>query len=522
MQNNYFFLRQLTFALRPHLINFTIVTCFTQEKDELIIGCTNNTDEFYIKAILSPQFTALTFPTAFNRARQNSTNLFPDIIGKKIINVVRNLNERSFYLELEDDLSLLFKLFGNRSNIVLFRQDIPVTIFQKKFCKDLDLRLSQMNRSLVLDKNVFLNAALPLQKLVPTLGDLPLKYLSQLGYDTADKEKQWQLLEDLLTKLNNPGTYFIIRLEHRLRLTLIDIGEIQNTFTSPLEALQEFVRLYLTEENFQKKYHQVQQELKKKLEGSRNFLEQVEYKILELEYDESYAQTADLIMANLSHIPPYATEVEVYNFYTNQQVTIKLSNKDSPQKQAEKLYKKHKNRQIEIRYLTERALAKKTEISNLERLLQPLAAIQTNRELKAFLKGNNFLIKEQKTEEQSLFREFATNGFKILVGKSAKNNDILTQEHTFKEDLWLHAKDVSGSHVVIKYQAGKAFPEQVIEKAAQLAAWYSKRKNDSLCPVTYTPKKYVRKPKGAAPGAVVVEREKVILVKPGNPFKQLN
>jgi len=520
VHNNFFFLRQLSAALKQKLVGFTIAACFTQEKDELIIGFTNHAEEFYIKAILTSQFTALTFPSAFNRARQNSTNLFPDIIGKEIIDVVQNQNERSFYLELTDKLALLFKLFGNRSNIILFQEDLPVTLFQKKFTKDLDLRLSRMNQALVLEKDFFLQSDLPLQKLIPTLGDIPLRYLNQQGYETANKEKQWDLLQNLLAQLENPGNYLIIRLDHRLRLSLLPLGEIQHTFTSPIEALPEFVRLYLTEENFLKKYQQVQQVVIKKLEGSRHFLDQVEYKILELEYDTSYAQTADLIMANLSQIPAHAIEIEVYDFYNNQQKIIKLSTKDSPQKVAEKLYKKHKNRQIESRYLIERAAAKRTEITLLESLQNRLQSIQTNRELKAFLKENDLLVKEQKEESQSLFREFEETGFKILVGKSAKNNDILTQEHTYKEDLWLHAKDVSGSHVVIKYQAGKVFPEPVIKKAAQLAAWYSKRKNDSLCPVTYTPKKYVRKPKGAEPGAVVVEREKVILVKPENPFSQ--
>ena len=102
----------------------------------------------------------------------------------------------------------------------------------------------------------------------------------------------------------------------------------------------------------------------------------------------------------------------------------------------------------------------------------------------------------------------------MFIGKNSKNNDLLTQKHAFKEDLWLHAKDVSGSHVIIKYQSGKKFPKPVIEKAAQLAAYYSQRKTDSYCPVMYTPKKFVRKPKGAAPGAVIVEKEEVILVEP--------
>jgi predicted ribosome quality control (RQC) complex YloA/Tae2 family protein len=68
--------------------------------------------------------------------------------------------------------------------------------------------------------------------------------------------------------------------------------------------------------------------------------------------------------------------------------------------------------------------------------------------------------------------------------------------------------------VVIKYQAGKKFPVMVIERAAQLAAFYSKRKTDSLCPVIVTPKKFVRKPKGYPQGAVMVDKEEVVMVEP--------
>jgi predicted ribosome quality control (RQC) complex YloA/Tae2 family protein len=100
------------------------------------------------------------------------------------------------------------------------------------------------------------------------------------------------------------------------------------------------------------------------------------------------------------------------------------------------------------------------------------------------------------------------------VGRNAENNDKLTLKHAHKEDLWLHAKDVAGSHVVIKHQSGKQFPKEVIHRAAELAAFNSKRRTDSLCPVICTPKKYVRKRKGDPPGTVVVEREKVIMVEP--------
>ena len=120
-------------------------------------------------------------------------------------------------------------------------------------------------------------------------------------------------------------------------------------------------------------------------------------------------------------------------------------------------------------------------------------------------------------QQKSLpYKKFNFMNYDILVGKSAAGNDILTQKIARKDDLWLHARDVSGSHVVVKNLPGKQFPGELIKKAAELAAFYSKRKNDSLCPVIYTLKKYVRKPKSMAPGKVKVEKEKVILVEPKN------
>ncbi len=117
-------------------------------------------------------------------------------------------------------------------------------------------------------------------------------------------------------------------------------------------------------------------------------------------------------------------------------------------------------------------------------------------------------------DAQAPFKEVLLDGFRILIGRNAKNNDLLTQRYAYKEDLWLHARDVSGSHVVIKYRAGKTFPKNVVERAAELAAWYSRRRTDSLCPVIVTPKKFVRKPKGLAEGQVLVEKEDVVLVVP--------
>jgi len=124
-------------------------------------------------------------------------------------------------------------------------------------------------------------------------------------------------------------------------------------------------------------------------------------------------------------------------------------------------------------------------------------------------------LKRDDEEEESLpFKKILFDGFEILVGRNSRSNDEMLQKFTHKDDLWLHAKDVTGSHVVLKYRSGNNFPAYVIERAAEIAAYNSKRKTDSHCPVTYTPRKFVRKQKGLPPGAVIVEKEKVIIVTP--------
>jgi predicted ribosome quality control (RQC) complex YloA/Tae2 family protein len=104
----------------------------------------------------------------------------------------------------------------------------------------------------------------------------------------------------------------------------------------------------------------------------------------------------------------------------------------------------------------------------------------------------------------------------LYVGKNAKNNDELTMKFAKPNDIWLHARGVGGSHCVIRVD-GSEPSKSIIKEAAAIAAFYSKAKTSNLAPVAYTYKKYVTKPKGANPGAVVVRREEVVLVEPYKP-----
>ncbi len=209
--------------------------------------------------------------------------------------------------------------------------------------------------------------------------------------------------------------------------------------------------------------------------------------------------------------------MEVFDFYKEAPLRIKLNPQLSPQQNAERFYRKAKNQKIEEQKLLQTIETKENEWLRLQTLLQSLDECHDFKSLRRWAKQHGFA-GQSKADESLPFKRFEYKGFQIWVGKNAKSNDLLTQRFAHKNDLWLHAKDVAGSHVVIKRSGQKQIPRNVIEKAASLAAYYSKRKTDSLCPVIVTEKKYVRKPKGLAPGQVIVDKEEVIMVAPA-PFE---
>ncbi|WP_205502569.1 NFACT RNA binding domain-containing protein [Rufibacter psychrotolerans] len=517
MHQNYYFLRQLARQLDSHLRGYTLQAAFSQEKDELMLAFYKGEEEFYLKAIQTSTFSSLQFPRTFHRAKQNSVDLFPDLLHQQVLEVRAHRQERSFYIRFTQERVLLFKLFGNRSNVVLFVDGEATELFHRKLSKDLELDYRQMDRDVLLDKELFLEQPQNLRKLLPTLGEVPGLYLQEKGYDTLSPEEQWEQVQEMVALLENPTAYYLTYLHKQFRLSLLPVGEIQETWADPISALNAFVPQYRAQEYFQKNYSAVHRQLSKQLDGAQKIWWQIQEQLEKWDHGTPYAQTADIIMANLTNIPPGSKEVELYDFYHDTHRLVSLKSTETPQKTAERLYKKAKNQKIEHRLLEERAARKEQEVTRLSALLQQLESIETAPQLRTFLKQN--APSQAVTQVDLPYHTFELMGFKILVGKNSKANDKLTLKHTHKDDLWLHAKDVPGSHVVIKYQAGKAFPAPVLEAAAQLAAFYSKRRNDSLCPVLYTPKKYVRKAKGAAPGSVIVEREKVLLVKPENPFR---
>ncbi len=474
----------------------------------------NSKESFFIKADLQPEFQCLSFPEKFNRARKNSIDLFSETLMRRVSSVRQFTNERSFAIELDGDFAIVIKLHGPRANVVLYSNALPVDIFRNNFPADLQVKWPELDRVIDWSKENFMAHQEDLKSQYFTFGTAIWNELSSRGFNNADFEARWSILQEMLSYLQTPEIS-VLEEGRSVALTLFRTGAEAKSFTDPTKAINEFYYRYVTTLAFHKEKTFLTSHLQGKLKQASTFLEKNHSKLAELTGSHHYQQWGDLIMANLNNIRQGQDHISVENFYDDQKmVTIKLKPDLLPQKNAEVYYRKGKNQSIEIRNLEESIAHKEKEVRQWQLQLNTVMEAKHSDDLREI--GREFREKSSERElKQSLpYREVEFKGFQIWIGKNAGANDQLTLKYSFKEDLWLHAKDVAGSHVLIKFQSGKTFPKDVIERAASLAAYHSKRKNESLCPVVVTPKKFVRKRKGDPAGAVVVDREEVILVEP--------
>ncbi|MFZ1807845.1 MAG: NFACT RNA binding domain-containing protein [Cyclobacteriaceae bacterium] len=509
MHNNFYFLRQLSTALNKKLAGFSIVSCFSQNKDELIIELNNEKESFFIKAHLL-SFACLSFPNQFNRARKNSVDLFDEIILKKFIDVTQFENERSFALNFEKGYSLVFKMHANRANVLLAKGQQVVQIFRNQFTADNDLSFSELNRTIDWTKEHFIQNRANLKQIYPTLGKVVWSYLDEKGFNTENHDQSWKLLNEVLQLLQKP-TFYLVSLNDQIRLSLLAFGEVIKEFNDPIEAINAYFFLYTSTGGLQKEKNTLRKQLTSTIDSCQNYILKNQKKLDEITINTQYKTWADILMANLHRVERGNKKVQLEDFLGNE-ITIKLKPDLNAQQNAQIFYRKSKNQEIEIKKLTTSIKGKKGEIEKASQQLDLLNTISTLDEFRSHFKSAQS--KPSKKAEPLPFHTVEHMGYQIWIGRNAINNDLLTLKYAHKDDLWLHAKDVSGSHVVVKNQSGKIFPKEVIERAAELAAYNSKRKTESLCPVAYTLKKYVRKRKGDPAGAVVVEREEVIMVTP--------
>lgn len=516
MHTNYYFLRQLVRAIRPDWEQAVINEAYTQEKNELIFHATSPSgNPLYLRAYLSPSFCCLSFPEVHHRARKNSMNLFSEIEGQSIQAIRMYENERAFALEFRNELTLVFKMFGNRSNLVLFTGDQVKEVFRSDLKNDYSLTKA-LDRPIQRSFDIFQELQGDYLTLYPTFGKRVKQFLREKGFDQYDLKEKWTLLQETEQRLNHPD-YRIVK-EEEIYLSLLP--EEGTIYKDPVIALNAFFRLYFMEGMLTREKSQLIRRIEKTVKRKEKHLSKLTTKREGLLHQHSYRQQADLLMAHMHQIKTGARETLLPDFYDpDNKIRIPLNPALSPQENASNLYRKAKNQHLELEQLDQAIQKAREDVETMHEHLKTLEPVSDLKELRSYA-GRHGL--EEKSADRGgpvlPYKEFNLQGFVIRLGKHARANDEMLQQHSYKDDLWLHAKDAPGSHVLIKYQSGHSFPAPVIEKAASLAAYHSRRRNDTLCPVIVTPRKFVRKRKGDPPGMVAVDREEKVLLVPPQDF----
>ena len=435
---------------------------FSTSKNEFVLTLRFKDTFFYLEAYMDDETSFVFFPSNVHAGR-NSQFLFLELENLKFISAVSNRNDRSFFINFEKDYSILFKLYGRNANVLLFEKENVVSTFRSQFNKDIELK-----------KPGFEPESLMIE---------------------GQKYFIYQSTKNIYLGFENSKDDMIL------------------STSSTAEAVNFFAGKYLYARSFQTKKQNLLKNLLKKKERLEKGINSANASLEHLEKDKSYKIQADILMANLHAIPERSEKVELYDFYNDAPIIIKLKKDVSPQKWAESLYKKSRNQEVEKEKTLEKIVSLEKQLKDISFGLAKIESANTSSELRPFLKEES----EKESKSQMPFRQMEILGYEVYVGKSAQSNDELLR-HAGKEDIWLHARGVSGSHVIIRRKGKLLVPKDVIEKAAQIAAWNSKGKNATLCPVIYTPRKFVRKPKGAAPGAVLCDREEVVMVVPDKGF----
>lgn len=266
---------------------------------------------------------------------------------------------------------------------------------------------------------------------------------------------------------------------------------------------------------------QVLKVLHNELKKDRRKVKKLKQQLEDAAKADYYRIRGEILTTYLGKLTAGMTEITLPNFYDdNKPLKIKLDPELSPSRNAQKYFTKYDKLKTSVDYVKEQLKLANDEINylaNIESQID-LASPADIQEIRLELQQQGYIKqKRQKSKKRRKVRvskpeEFHTsNGTTVLVGKNNLQNDRLSFKIAKKNDIWLHVKDIPGSHVIIRDSDPD---EQTLLEAAQLAAYFSKGRNSDNVPVDYLPAKRLHKPNGAKPGFVTFTGQKTLYVTP--------
>jgi predicted ribosome quality control (RQC) complex YloA/Tae2 family protein len=338
------------------------------------------------------------------------------------------------------------------------------------------------------------------------------KIIAELSCDIQNSRYSPKIYFDEDT--GKPVEFWVFPLSHLERFKVISTKSIN-------EAVDLFFSLKERHEKLANIKKNLQDQLEKHIKKLRQILSFQREKLDETRDIEKFKLFGELLSAYLYEVSPGMKEINLPNFYKEGKiVSIPLDEKLSPSQNVQYYFEKYKKLRAtkeKVETQMERTLSEikylESELYNIEQAenLEDIEEIQKELSKYGYIKESG---KKSKSEAHpsSPIKYTSSTGFTILVGKNNIQNDMITRKAK-PEDIWIHVKDLPGSHVIIQ-TGGRPVDDETIFEGCMLAAHHSKARNSSNVAVDYTLRKHVRKPPGAKPGFVIYDHHKTIYVTP--------
>lgn len=252
--------------------------------------------------------------------------------------------------------------------------------------------------------------------------------------------------------------------------------------------------------------------------------------LLSAENSDKYRLYGELLTANIHMVKPGDRKVTVTNYYDGSLIEIPLDEKIGAPANAQRYFKKYSKARTAIHEKQSQLEDNEKDIEYLSSVIQSIEAADSVPLLESIrdeLEQTGYVRRRAKASQRKRkaakpepLRYTLSDGTEVLVGRNNTENDWLTMKLASKTDVWMHTKDIPGSHVIVRLENGRSvsdLPAELIYEAASIAAYHSKASGGDNVPVDYVPVRYVKKPAGSKPGMVIFTHNQTVYVKPQLP-----
>lgn len=556
----------ITHELKNDLIGGKIDKIHQPDKNTILLGIYSNSIHYALNICIDAHNCRINLTTNSKENPLVAPNfcmlLRKHLIGGKISTIEMYGLERLVKINIEtinefneiEIKSLIIELMGKHSNIILindkniiidslrhifatdtiYRDILPSRTYRFPTSEKLDYTKISDIYSIFQD-NLNLSVEEFSKVFANTFNGFSLSFvksaIEKCNITTINKENLLELQKYINNILTFPNNLYFTEVYKNNKISDFTLS-LGNDITVEKFYLNKFIDNFYFSRETEETFNNYKNNALKLVTDSQkkllNRLNSINNKLKDCEERDKYRLYGELITSNLYKLTNTHTDyIELENYYDNNNlIKIPLDRKYSPNINAKHYFKKYNKLKNALQIVSVQKFETENELNYIDSIIFEIELASSTKELQEILdeisenlikkkvsqkKKNTKNSKKKKQEKQYSPLHFNIDNFDVYVGKNNKENDWLTFTFANKNDIWLHTKDIQGSHVILK-NSGQNVSDDTLVKCAKLAVEHSKAKFSSNVPVDYCKVQYVKKPNGAKPGMVIFTNNKTISV----------